>query len=109
LKSIDKSANVLYEKGNAGIKNFTNLTSYFCDIPNEILELLVQKGVFPYSYLDSFEKLESTEYPNYESFYDNPKDKKFSRKNMKEERNYGIILSARLLKNIWSCILLVMF
>jgi hypothetical protein len=85
LKSIDKSANVLYEKDKAGIENFKNLTSYFHDTrlrsmtssetPNEILELLVQKGVFPYSYLDSFEKLESTEYPNYEPFYDNLKDK----------------------------------
>jgi hypothetical protein len=66
---------VLYDKDNAGIKNFKNLTSYFKDLPNEILELLVQKGVFPYSYLDSFDKLESTEYPNYESFFDNLKDK----------------------------------
>jgi hypothetical protein len=55
-----------------------NLTSYFNDIPNEILELLVQKDVFPYSYLDSFNKLESTEYPNYESFYDNLKEKTLS-------------------------------
>ncbi len=76
MKSIDKSAKVLYDKDNAGIENFKSLTSYFHDtvtsnlgytIPNEILELLVQKGLFPYSYLDSFEKLESTEYPNYES------------------------------------------
>jgi hypothetical protein len=73
---------VLYDKDNAGIKNFKNLTSYFegtmdlfKDLPIEILELLVQKGVFPYSYLVSFDKLESTEYPNYESFYDNLKDR----------------------------------
>ena len=74
MKSIDKSAKVLYNKDNAGIENFKNLTSYFKDLPIEILELLVQKGVFPYSYLDSFDKLESTEYSNYESFYDNLKD-----------------------------------
>ncbi len=48
LKSIDKSAKVLYDKDNAGIKNFKNLTTYFKDLPIEILELLVQKGVFPY-------------------------------------------------------------
>jgi hypothetical protein len=75
LKSIDKSAKVLYDKDNAGIENFKNLTSYFKNHPNYIKELLVQKGVFPYSYLDSFDKLESTEYPNYESFYDNLKDR----------------------------------
>ena len=75
LKSIDKSAKVLYYKDKVVIKNFKNLTSYFKDLPFEILELLVQKGVFPYSYLDSFDKLESTEYPVYESFFDNLKDK----------------------------------
>jgi hypothetical protein len=75
LKSIDKSAKVLYDKDKAGVKNFKNLTSYFYDTSDEILELLVQKGVFSYSYLDSFKKLETTEYPNYESFYDNLKDK----------------------------------
>jgi hypothetical protein len=75
LKSIDKSAKVLYDKDKAGIENFKNLTSHFKDVPIEILELLVQKGVFPYSYLDSFDKLESTKYPNYESFYDNLKDR----------------------------------
>lgn len=57
LKSIDKSAKVLYDKDNAGIENFKNLTSHFKDLPIEILELLAQKGVFPYSYLDSFGKL----------------------------------------------------
>jgi hypothetical protein len=66
---------VLYDKDNAGIENFKNLTSHFKDLPIEILELLVQKFVFLYSYLDSFDKLESTEYPNYESFYDNLKDR----------------------------------
>ncbi len=70
-----------YDNDNAGIENFKNLTSYFHDtvarnlgytIPNEILELLVQKVYF---LIHIFDKLESTEYPNYESFYDNLKDK----------------------------------
>jgi hypothetical protein len=72
---------VQYDNDNAGIENFKNLTSYFHDtvarnlgytIPNEILELLVQKVYF---LIHIFDKLESTEYPNYESFYDNLKDK----------------------------------
>ena len=65
---------MLYNNDNAEIKNFKNLFSYFKDLPIEILELLVQKGVFPYSYLDSFDKLNSAEYPKNESFYDNLKD-----------------------------------
>jgi hypothetical protein len=48
--------------------------NYFQNESNEIKELLVQKGVFPYSYLDSFEKLKSNEFPNYEDFYDELKD-----------------------------------
>jgi hypothetical protein len=54
---------VLYEKDNDGIKNFKNLISYFHNILNKILELLVQKVIFLYSHLDSFNKLDSTEYP----------------------------------------------
>jgi hypothetical protein len=86
LKSIDKSAKVLYDKDKAGIKNFKNLTSYFHNTPNEILELPVQKGVFPYIYLDSFDKLKFTEYPNYESFYDNLKDKNIELKEYKRRK-----------------------
>ncbi len=72
LKSIDKSSKVLYNK--EGINGFKNLCSHFKNQPDNLKELLVQKGVFPYSYLDSFDKLKSTEYPNYEDFYDNLKD-----------------------------------
>jgi type IV secretory pathway VirB6-like protein len=113
LKSIDKSAKALYDKDNAGIENFKNLTSYFHDtvasnlgytISNEILELLVQKGVFPYSYLDSFDMLESTEYPNYDSFCDNLKDKNIEIKEYERRKNYGIILTVRVSKNIWNYI-----
>ncbi len=101
LKSIDKSAKVLYEKDKAGIKNLKNLTNYFKDVSKDILELLVQKGVFPYTHLDSFSKLGSIEYPDYETFYDNLKDRTLRSKNMKEERSYGITLNVRTLENIW--------
>jgi hypothetical protein len=73
LKSIEKSANVLYKK--EGLNGFKNLIEYFKDQPGEILNLLVQKGVFPYSYLDSFNKLNSSQYPKYKDFYDNLKDR----------------------------------
>ena len=79
LKSIDKSSEVLYKKNNNGIKNFKNSVSFFKEkypeITDDKLELLVQKGVFPYSYLDSFERLEETEFPSIESFYDHLKER----------------------------------
>ena len=73
LKSIEKAANVLFKK--EGLNGFKNLIEYFENQPSEILNLLVQKGVFPYSYLDSFNKLNSTQYLKYEDFYDNLKDR----------------------------------
>src|SRR5205085_3429992 len=45
-----------------------------------VLELLVQKGVFPYSYIDSFEKLNETTFPPIEAFYNDLKDKALQRK-----------------------------
>ncbi len=74
LKSIDKSAKVLYDKDSKGIKNFKNIMYHFKEVEDEIIELLVQKGVFPYSYLDSFTKLKETKYPIFEAFYNNLKD-----------------------------------
>jgi len=72
LKSIDKAAKVLYSK--EGINGFKNLTNYFENQPDSLKELLVKKGVFPYSYLDSFDKLSYKTFPNYEDFYDNLKE-----------------------------------
>ncbi len=68
LKSIEKAANVLFKKEK--LNGFKNLISgTFKDQPDEILNLLVQKGVFPYSFLNSFDKLNYLEYPEYEKFY----------------------------------------
>jgi hypothetical protein len=102
LKSIEKSANVLYKK--EGLNGFKNLLEYFKDQSDEILNLLVQKGVFPYSYLDSFNKLNTTEYPKHKNFYDNLKDKNIDIEDYEKEINYGNTLIVKLLKNIWNYI-----
>jgi len=73
LRSIDKSAKTLQNKD--GINSFTNLTEHYKGSPINILELLVQKGVFPYSYLNSFRRLEETKFPPKEAFYDGLKEK----------------------------------
>lgn len=72
LKSLDAYSQVLLKEG---LEKFKYVRKYFNDEPKEIQELLVQKGVFPYSYLDSFQKLESKEFPVYKEFYDNLKEK----------------------------------
>ena len=51
---------------NLSRKSFNNLsTSYY----GEQFELLMKKGVFPYDWFDSFEKLNATELPPKEAFY----------------------------------------
>jgi hypothetical protein len=83
LKSIDKSATKLYKNNNGGLNNFKNLSSFFREkctkITSDILELLVQKGVFPYEYLDSFERLNEAEYPPFKVFYDSLKEKNINK------------------------------
>jgi hypothetical protein len=58
--SLEKlTKNLLEEDG--GIKNFKHTLKYFKqnypNITKEELEFIIQKGVFSYEYLDSFEKL----------------------------------------------------
>ena len=45
---------------------FENLSSEF---KGEQLQLLKKKGIFPYDYLDSFDKFNETSLPNKEMFY----------------------------------------
>ncbi len=64
------------------MNNFKNLVSFFREkytgITDDVLKLLVQKGVFPYEYLDSFKRLNETEYPRFKRFYDSLKEKNIS-------------------------------
>ncbi len=67
------------------MNNFKNLISFFrekyTEITDDILEFLVQKGVLPYEYLDSFERLNETEYPSFELFNDSLKEKNINEEN----------------------------
>ncbi len=95
-----------YIKNNHGLNNFKNLISFFrekyTEITDDILELLVQKGVFPYEYLNSFERLNETEYPSFELFYDSLKEKNINEKIILEGKNYLITLNVKHSKNIWN-------
>ncbi|CAH1107447.1 unnamed protein product [Psylliodes chrysocephalus] len=50
-------------------ENFTDLKNEFLDLDEEKFKLLTRKGVFFYDYLTNIERLEETELPNQNSFY----------------------------------------
>ena len=49
----------------SNIKNLLNLKSHFSN--QEEIDLLSQKGIYPYDYMDSFEKFKETQLPSRES------------------------------------------
>ena len=63
-KSDDKSCKSINEL----IKKFPN-TYQFCNKDLNKFSLLLRKGVYPYQYMDSWEKFNETTLPNKESFY----------------------------------------
>ena len=60
--SLDKLVKNLREKGE---DNFKTLAKY---TPADKRHLLLRKGVFPYAWFDSLEKLKATELPPIEAF-----------------------------------------
>ena len=53
---------------NEAIKNFPN-TYKFCNGDLNKFALLSRKGVYPYEYMDSWEKFDETSLPDKKSFY----------------------------------------
>ena len=65
-----KCTNELYESLNRLIKKFHNTYRFFNeDVHNFVL--LLKKGVYPYEYMDNWEKFNETSLPDKESFYRN--------------------------------------
>ena len=68
--SLDRLVNNLSADGAA---KFSNTAGYMCTrFPNVSKEnhgLLLRKGVYPYDYVDAFEKFEETSLPSKEAFY----------------------------------------
>ena len=64
--AIAKQADNLYEDGK-GLHKFKHSQKH-CSKP-EHLELMLQKGVYPYDYMNSWDRMEETELPPKEEFY----------------------------------------
>ena len=70
--SLDKLVNNLPED------DFINLSSYYS---GDKFNLLTRKGIYPYEYMDSLEKLEETKLPPKEAFYSRLNDEDISDEN----------------------------
>ncbi|XP_051155221.1 uncharacterized protein LOC127277868 [Leptopilina boulardi] len=68
--SLDKLASYLDE--------YKIVSSVFFNYSNDKIKLLTRKGVFPYEYIDSREKLEETQLPPKEKFYSTLNDSNVS-------------------------------
>ena len=66
--TVSSSCQVAWKKlvGNLQKDQFTNLSSIY---EGEQLALLMRKGVYPYNYVDSLERLSETQLPPKEAFY----------------------------------------
>ena len=66
------NCNIYYKKkfNNGLIKKFKNTYS-FCDNDLNKFVLLLRKGVYPYEYMDSWERFSETSLPSKEDFYSN--------------------------------------
>ena len=64
--SVKKNYHKVFNKDS--INRFAN-TYEFCNKDVNIFILLLRKWIYPYEYIDSWEKLEQTSLPDKEAFY----------------------------------------
>ena len=69
----------------AGKENFTNFLGEFPDDQN--VDLLLRKGVYPYDYMDSWERFNEVELPAIQSFYSTLKDETISESEYQHAKN----------------------
>ena len=71
-------ATLAYNLLQAGIDMFTTLRSEFPQVTDENIRLLLRKGVYPYDYMDNWDKFHVTELPPKESFFNRLRGKNIS-------------------------------
>ena len=62
----------------AGIDMFKSLKAEYPTLNNERLQLLLRKGVYPYDYMNNWEKFNETELPPKEVFFNRLRNKDIS-------------------------------
>ena len=85
------------------IKRFAS-TYEFCNGSLNKLILLLRKGVYPYEYMDNWERFDETSLPNKESFYSNlnmENIKRFKLKNLGEYHNLYVQSDTLLLADVF--------
>ena len=65
-------------------EQFVNLSKYY---QGDKLDLLMRKGVYPYDYMDSFDKFDEEELPPKDEFYSKLNDKQITDKDYKHAKN----------------------
>ena len=93
--SLDKLVTNLKDKGCKEKKHvkdtFPNTYAYFKqnfkDLDENAFELLTRKGVYPYEYMDSWEKMKETKLPSKEDYYSQLTGKNISEKDYEFANN----------------------
>lgn len=82
--SLDYLAKILPHEKKQILKSECVKSGYCSD---EMFAMLVRKGVFPYEYIDDYEKLKETKLPPIESFYSSLTDSSVSESDYKHAQN----------------------
>ena len=83
-ESLEKLAENLKTNSQDKYENFKNMKQHFNE---EEIELICQKGVYPYEYIDNVEKFKDTELPPIKAFYSKLKLSGISRESYKQAQN----------------------
>ncbi len=101
----------------AGRENFVHLLSEFP--VNDNVDLLLRKGVYPYEYMDSWERFTEAELPPVEAFYSSLRDEgisaieytqaknvweKFNCANIGDYHDLYLKTDVLLLADVWECL-----
>lgn len=66
------------DKLSSALTTYPEIEKYFPNLSSDKFQLLLRKGIFPYEWLNSKEKLTATELPNREDFYSSLNDNNVS-------------------------------
>ena len=99
--SLDTLVNNLKTKNKDQFEKFNSMKQHFND---EELELICQKGVYPYEYIDDIENLKEKQLPPRKAFYSKLRLSGISKMNTSTPRTYIINSTVKAFKSTTICI-----